>query len=251
MSGLVGRAAGQASSQATLARFEAFLGGVNLESHRKRYGRIKTVELDLPRAIQPLRAMYETYWDCRDASLWMGYGEFYDHYRSTIPRQLEEFRVSCRFSRETFYLGLPARIYRTWASILTQIQAAYVLEGIYGRGKVRMGVELDRSGTDIAVRCLGDHDLYIQVKKETMRRDFRGSATVKRGSKKKKVILEYAVPAAPKFLRSGKLSKPYRDWEREWGDRLEYLKNGFVVFRPEYFDLGNLIAELAPDGPRG
>lgn len=251
MSRIVGRAAGRAASHATLAQFEVFLGGLNLESHRKMYGKIKTVELNLPRGIQPLRAMYETYWDCRDASLWMDYGKFYDHYRSAIPRQLEEFRVSCRFSYETFYLGLPARIYRTWASILTQIQAAYVLEELYGHGKVRMGVELDRSGTDIAVRCLGDHDLHIQVKKETMRRDFRAGAIVKKGSKKKKVKLEYAVPSAPKHLRNGQLSKPYRDWKREWGDKLEYLDNGFVIFKPAYFDLGNLIAELATDGPQG
>lgn len=248
MSRVMGRAAERVAEQTTLARFEAFLGGLDLELYRKRYARIKTVEVDLPRAIQPLRAMYETYWDCRDAGMWMGYDAFYRHYRSAIPRQLEEFRASCGFSGETFYLGLPARIYRTWASILTQIQAAYVLEGIYGRGRVRMGVELDRSGTDIAVRCLGDHDLYIQVKKETMRKDLPSGPAVKRGPKKKKVRLVYAVPRSRR-KKDGSPSKPYLDWENAWGDRLEHLENGFVIFKPAYFELGNLIAELAHDDP--
>jgi len=248
MSRLLGRAAGQEAWRTVLAQFEAFLGGLDLESYRTRYSKTKTVEANLPKKIQPLRAMYETYWDCREAALWMGYGEFYEHYKSTIPRELEEFRESCGFSHETFYHGLPARIYRTWASMLTQIQGAYVLEGIYGHGKVRMGVELDRSGTDIAVRCLGNHDLYIQVKKETMRRDFRAGATARRGSQKKKVMLAYAVPRS-RWLRDGRPSKPYLDWEAKWAGRLEYLENGFVIFKPAYFDLGNLIAELAPDGP--
>lgn len=246
MSRILGRAPERTAGRKALAQFESFLGGLDIESYREKYSKIKTVELNLPRSVQPLRAMYETYWDCRDASLWMPFEEFYEHYQSTIPRQLEEFRVSHGFSSETFYRGLPARIYRTWASILTQIQAAYVLEEIHGHGKVRMGVELDRSGTDIAVRCLGNHDLYIQVKKETMRRDLPSDPEVKKGPKKKKVKLVYAVPGSWR-KKDGSPSKPHLDWQAQWGDRLERLENGFVIFKPAYFELGNLIAELAPD----
>jgi len=36
-------------------RFEAFLSGIKLDAHHKKYAHIKLVELDMPREIQPLR----------------------------------------------------------------------------------------------------------------------------------------------------------------------------------------------------
>jgi len=38
-----------------LKAFEAFLSGIKLDAHHKKYAHIKLVELDMPREIQPLR----------------------------------------------------------------------------------------------------------------------------------------------------------------------------------------------------
>ena len=121
-----------------LERFEDFLGGIDLEHYRNQYRRIKIVELNMPRNVQALATMYEEYWHRREN--WPDYPAFYETYASNLAEDLEAWRMDAQFSSETFYRGLPARIYRTWASLLTQIQGAYVAETIYGRGNVSMSV---------------------------------------------------------------------------------------------------------------
>ena len=64
------------------------------------------------------------------------FDEFFEIYRVELRRELMDFRKLAMFSRETFNLGLPARIYRTWAALLTQIQGGYAAEALYGRGNV-------------------------------------------------------------------------------------------------------------------
>ena len=76
------------------------------------------------------------------------------------------------FSVETFYRGLPARIYRTWASLLTQIQGGYAAEEIYGEKNVVMSAELDYQGIDMKF-IYKKEEINIQIKKETLSREVR------------------------------------------------------------------------------
>ncbi len=63
-----------------------------------------------------------------------------------------------------FYKGLPARIYRTWASIITQIHAGYVAESVFGKNTVTMSCEFDHKGADFQVRYKKNFKLPSQEK---------------------------------------------------------------------------------------
>ena len=137
------------------------------------------------------------------------------------------------FSEETFYRGLPARIYRTWASLLTQIQGGYAAEEIYGRGNVAMNADLDYSGIDMRLTD-GNDIVNIQIKKETMSREVRAPWQGMR-QKQKIVFVVYEVPGCDPLTKTGKPSKPFNDWREKWGGKLERLDNGFIVFLPGMF----------------
>lgn len=220
-----------------LSRFNDFLSSIDLDSLGKEYRPIKIVELDMPKEVQALACIYKEYWDKRNS--WVGYKEFYEIYKNSLHSELEEWRKKCQFSEETFYLGLPARIYRTWASLLTQIQGAYVAEEIYGKGEVEMGVGIDQSGKDLVITLpLPEKPrLPVQIKKLSGRLEAR-----RKGNPKHSYIqIVYAVPPSGEYTPTGKKSKPYHDWKQKWGDRLDRLDNGFVIFKPEMFKLSNLL----------
>ena len=79
--------------------------------------------------------------------------------------EIEKFRQKITMCKDCFYRGLPARIYRTWASIITQIHAGYVAESVFGDGTVAMSAELDHQGADFQVNYK-NKILNYQVKKE-------------------------------------------------------------------------------------
>lgn len=110
-----------------LQKYEKFLRSVDLDKYRKRYQPIKIVEMDLPKDIQALDIIYRIYWDEKKI---IPFEKFYKKYLTEHKENLETFRQKTRMCENCFYLGLPARIYRTWASIITQIQAGYLAEGV-------------------------------------------------------------------------------------------------------------------------
>ena len=141
-------------------------------------------------------------------------------------------------NKASFYRGLPARIYRTWASLLTQIQGAYVAESVYGKGNVRMGVNEDYKGKDLVIN-LGNKRgfLPVQIKKSSERKEAQRPAN----PKNKYPQISYEVPSSdPKTLK-GTERVPFKRWRLKWGDRLERLDNGFIVFKPPMFELKNLL----------
>ena len=217
-----------------LKRFEKFLATINLAAYREKYSPIKVVELDLPKDIQPLKIMYETYWDNRNCE----YPDFENFYRRlywpSVKTAAEDFRKKSFFSKETFAVGLPARIYRTWASLLTQIQGAYLMEVIHGKGNVRMSVSQDYRGRDIILRIGKNENFGIQIKKITRRKVSR--AVTPAG---KNINVEYEVPGG-KYTKTGKIRKPFADWEKEWKGKLKHLDNGFIIFDREMFAMGNM-----------
>lgn len=214
-----------------LETMNAFLGGGDLTKYREKYSRIKLVELDLDRGIQALRHLYREYWERR--AQFPSYERFYEMYSSDLRRELEEFRREKMFSEETFYRGLPARIYRTWASLLTQIQGGYAAEEIYGRGNVEMNADLDYRGIDMRIRHGGEF-VSIQIKKETMSREVR-APWQKLRQRERIVIITYEVPAGDIWTKAGELRKPFTDWRKKWERKLRRLDNGFIVFLPDMF----------------
>ena len=229
-----------------LRRFNQFLAGIDLAACRARFAHIKLVELNLPRNIQAIPFLYREYWERRDA--FPLFDEFFETYRTELRRELLDFRKRTMFSRETFNLGLPARIYRTWASLLTQIQGGYAAESLYGRGNVEMSADLDYRGVDIRVRENANAEWRnIQIKKETMSREVRAPwPTQRRGVDI--VVVTYEVPGCGPLTKTGKPSVPFGRWREKWAGRLERLDNGFIIFRPEMFAMENLGAQTAPVG---
>lgn len=57
-------------------RLEDFLAGTDLSGYRDRHKDIKIVELDMPKNVQALAAMYCHYWDSR-SGICPGFDEFY------------------------------------------------------------------------------------------------------------------------------------------------------------------------------
>jgi len=85
-----------------------------------------------------------------------------------------------------FSKGLPARIYRTWASIITQIHAGYVAESVLGEGTVAMSGELDHQGADFQVMYKKE-GLKLPVKKKS----FSGEVRRGKGGVKTKIEGEF------------------------------------------------------------
>lgn len=143
------------------------------------------------------------------------------------------------FSEETFYRGLPARIYRTWAALLTQIQGGYITEAIYGEGNVKMSTDLDYQGVDIKI--IDAQATYnIQIKKESVSREIR--APWQRMKKNVPITtVYYEVPGCEPKTKTGKDSIPFQRWQQKWGNKLARLSNGFIIFLAPMFERNNII----------
>ena len=142
-------------------KFEQFLKSVNLDTYRETFRPIKIVEMDMPKEIQAISLLYKVYWDKKQ---FLNYENFYKEYLKTYKKEIENFRKKITMCKNCFYRGLPARIYRTWASIITQIHAGYVADSVFGEGSVSMSTELDHEGADFQVDYHG-RILNYQVKK--------------------------------------------------------------------------------------
>ena len=213
--------------------FDVFLSGIDLDKYRRAYKSIKIVEMDLPKDIQALDIMYKIYWDKKQC---LNFDAFYKQYLATYKKEIEQFREKITMCNDCFYRGLPARIYRTWASIITQIHAGYVAESVFGVGTVSMSTELDRKNADIQVNY-HNHLLNYQVKKSTQSREVRRQKTNKQQLEGEAIDIEYIVPRQEVFenpkKRNGEYRKPYIEFQNN--KALKRLSNGFIVFTPEIF----------------
>ncbi len=216
-----------------LQQFDKFLQEVDLAGYREKYRPIKIVEMDLPRDIQAIGMLYEIYWDNKK---FLDFEDFYKEYLKEKRKELEKFRIKTTMCRRCFYRGLPARIYRTWASIITQIHGGYVAESVFGEGAVQMSEELDHQGADFRVIYRGIK-LNYQVKKETHSREVRKQKETKNKINGEFVDILYNVPNKdifdnPKTLK-GDLRKPYKEFIAN--KNLKRFNNGFVVFTSNVF----------------
>lgn len=218
-----------------LTKFERFLESVDLKAYREKYRLIKIVEMDLPKEIQAINALYKIYWNKKK---FLNYENFYQEYLNVCKKDAEEFRQKITMCKNCFYRGLPARIYRTWASIITQIHAGYVAESVFGEGTVEMSGELDHKGADFQVTYRGQL-LNYQVKKKSLGREVRQEKPKAKNPLPGKFIdIKYEVPSSDYFenpkKKDGKYKLPYKRFQNN--KELKRFPNGFVVFTPYAFE---------------
>jgi hypothetical protein len=219
-------------------KFEKFLETLNLGGYRKQFSPIKIVEMDLPKEIQALDLLYKIYWDKRKL---IPFEQFYEEYKKQYKENLELFRERTQMCKVCFYKGLPARIYRTWASIITQIHAGYVAESVFGEGAVEMSSELDHQGADFRINYK-NKKLNYQVKKETFSREVRTEKKAKKQLEGEFIKIIYKVPNFEILLdphrKKGGFKKAFNEFKRDWLDtgKIKVLNNGFTVFTPKIFE---------------
>ena len=188
--------------------------------------------MNLPKDIQAIRLLYKIYWDDKK---FINYDDFYREYLKQYKIEIESFREKITMCEDCFYRGLPARIYRTWASIITQIHAGYVAESVFGNGTVNMSAELDHKGADFQV-SYKDKILNYQVKKDSFSGVKSNRPLPRKGKLEGESIdIRYEVPIClsdPKN-KKGEYREPYLRFLED--KRTTALENGFVVFTPQTF----------------
>ena len=195
-----------------LEKFDKFVRTIDLESFRKKYAHLKIVEMDLPRNIQALKTLYKYYWSEVNLNNIPDFETYYDLYYQENKNDIEEFRIKTEMCSICFNKGLRARIYRTWASIITQIHAGYVAENVFG--------------------------IAIQVKKESKRPEAR----IQRNSDKNTYTIRYCVPQKkdfeqPTYKKTGIIKPQMLDFRQFSNDGiLDRYDNGFVVFIAKTFE---------------
>lgn len=216
-----------------LDKFEKFLKSVNLTAYREKYRLIKLVEMDLPKEIQAIAMLYKVYWDQKE---FIDFEDFYNLYLKKYKKEIEGFRNKITMCKDCFYRGLPARIYRTWASLITQIHAGYVAESVFGNGTVTMSADLDHEGADFQV-IYKNKILNYQVKKASFSREVRQEKESKKKIKGQFVDIKYEVPSEDYFKNPKKKNGEYKlSYKRFVKNKdLKRLPNGFVIFTSNIF----------------
>lgn len=217
-----------------LKQFDEFLKTVDLKGYRKKYSHIKIVEMDLKKDIQAINLLYKVYWDERN---FISFDDFYKRYLAEKKALTEKFRKKTTMCSDCFKRGLKARIYRTWAGLVTQIHAGFVAESVFGEGTVSMSEDLDHQGADIRVNYRG-HFLNYQVKK-TSHSGVMSRRALPRANKLKgePIDIKYEVPTClsdPK-TKKGEFRKPYLRFLED--ERTKAFDNGFVIFTPLIFEI--------------
>ncbi len=218
-----------------LNKFEQFLKSVDLKHYRDKYRSIKIVEMDLPKEIQAINMLYEVYWGKKK---FLSFEKFYEEYLQEHETDIDNFQEKTGMCKICFSKGLPARIYRTWASIITQIHAGYVAESVFGDGTVEMSGELDHQGADFQVKYRGKI-LNYQVKKKSLGREVRQEKPKSKNPLPGEFLnIKYEVPSSDYFenpkKKNGEYKLPYERFQKN--KELKRLPNGFVIFTPYAFE---------------
>lgn len=102
-----------------------------------------------------------------------------------------------------------------------------------------MSVNQDHRGRDIIFVIPSLGRCGIRIKKITARRDALRLGRVS-GDKVQPINVYYMVPSSGPSTRTGRISAAYRDWEREYGEKVKRLDNGFIIFKRPMFETNNL-----------
>lgn len=253
---------GRSMSLQALQEFEAFLAGIPLDHYRSELMPVKTVEQDLPRALNPLPDIYEAYWNPEPSEKrFPSYEEFFARWWKSHLEPLDAF-ISQYFwgcSLAFVRLGFKARLYRTLMSVLTQFHFAYAWQA-HCQTSLQASAELDMKGLDALVNLASGEQVALQVKKETYRSEARGAGRFARRSQQYDLVVEvpYTITGAEEWhsrlrrARRPETSERYRLFALLAETLQRRLPNGFVVFQPEYPRLvERLIREKLEEGAHG
>lgn len=221
-----------------LVKYREFLKTIPLAKYREELKDIKWVEQDLPKEMLPLTSIFKYYWFERNFLDFDKWFEIFWEELNTNPRSKEVLKQFKKYYFDKngdgwFKKGFKARMYRTWVSVLTQLDFCYMFEYICAKeGKnlqLEADAELDARGIDARVKDIG-----FQIAKISQRKEAR---TV--GGKKKVVTIPYAVFNIEEFERRCesprvKDKSGYRKALVSFHKYFIRLKNGFVVFNENY-----------------
>lgn len=245
-----------------LQTFETFLETIPLEYYRESLMPVKTVEQDLPPALNPLPTIYEAYWQPEGHAVpFPDFEDFFAKWWKSHLEPLDEF-ISKYFwgcSLDFVRLGFKARLYRTLISVLTQFHFMYTWRA-YCQTHLEASAALDMKGVDALVHLTDGTRVVLQVKKETYRPEARGTGRFARRGWSGELIVEvpYTITAPEDWQRRMERARTSetRDMYTLFvflGMRLQRrLSNGFVVFHKDYPRLvEQLIGERVKAGTRG
>lgn len=217
-------------------QFEQFLAGIGLKKFRKKYKPIKIVEMDLDREIIPVYFIIKVYWKNKE---FLPFNAFYKKYLAEYKKKLEKFRKKVQMCKKCFYKGLEARVYRTWVSLLTQIQGAFVAAEVFGQENIHMNGALDvEKGVDFQIRH-NKKTCNIHISKISQSREVRQARPKpKHLLPGVHILLPYLVWRPSKTGRThwknGTPLKWFIDSQlKEAGER---LPNGFIIFKTELLE---------------
>ena len=224
-----------------LELYRKFLENIPLDKFREEYIEVKWVERDLPKEILPQASIFRNYWD--EMNL-LDFEDWFETFWGELHQNEESLRALKIFKKYYFdknndgwfKLGFKARMYRTWVSVLTQLDFCYMFVYICKKqGKdleLECNAELDvKKGIDARVK-----DINFQVAKISQRKEARPGM-----SKKGKIIIPYAVFRVGEFERLSKSTRVSEINREKYKKSLEsfrkyfiFLRNGFVVFAEDY-----------------
>jgi hypothetical protein len=235
-----------------LDSYRAFLESIPLAKYRETLKDVKWVEQDLYPEMLPLASIFDNYWHNQnflDFESWFEqfWGELHDN---PLSRSVVENFKKYYFDKDNdgwFKLGFKARMYRTWVSVLTQIDFYYVFNYVCAKKQCDITFEanatLDKKGIDLRIGGLD-----FGISKVSQRKEARS------GGSGRVIVLPYAVFDLSDFIRKSNSTRvapsnriAYRKSVQAFNKYFIQLSNGFVVFNEEYMipiieNLGN------PDG---
>jgi hypothetical protein len=229
--------------ESCLRKYENFLEGIDLAGYAK-LRKIKTVEQDLPKSLNPLPLIYKFYWEEKN---FLSYEEFFSTYWEGNLHAVMEFvkkyfyGCSLQFVEE----GFKARIYRTWISLLTQFHFQYLWTELFNeKYPLEASADLDLTGIDSRI-FVGDKSIGIQIKKVSYRREASQRRFTKRQKKLVNAICEvpYLVIDIEEVSRKLESKRTKEETKKKLRALLSFfegnfkvLSNGFVVFKEDYLE---------------
>lgn len=228
-----------------LTLYRKFLQTISLSRYREKLQKIKWVEQDLPNEMLPLKSIYHYYWETRN---FVDFESWFSAFWEKLHANMETLQVVKHFKKYYFdkddngwfKKGFKARMYRTWVSLLTQLDFCYMLAYISERQNkilnLECNAELDRKGIDLRIGNVG-----FQVKKVNQRKEARRAAQTKKKKGIDVITIPYPVYNIEEIERKTESSRVVAENRAAYGRTLksfykycEILHNGFVVFSENY-----------------
>ncbi len=221
-------------------KYRKFLETIPLNKYREELKEIKWVEQDLPKAMLPLASIFKYYWEQRQFLNFEEWFEIFWEEINTNPQSAASLKSFKKYyfdknNNGWFKEGFKARMYRTWVSILTQLDFCYMFEYVCAKEnenlKIECNAELDAKGIDARV-----NSICFQIAKISQRKEARTA-----GRKKSVVTIPYAVFNIEDFEKKCesprvKDKEGYRKALSSFRKYFLRLENGFVVFSEDYLN---------------